>query len=93
MPHEVTLRGPGYTFRCYGVQEAKQLGLIDSYEQEGSHDPISVAFEAGEGALLADVVAKIPDAILIVAERRRITIYRPKEALKHENQSQNRISL
>lgn len=78
MPHEVTLRGPVYSFECYGVHEAKQLGLIDSWEREGTHAPVSTVFDQGEGKLLADWVALIPDALLIATGRYQITVYRPK---------------
>lgn len=78
MPHEVTLRGPVYAFECFGVHEAKQLGLIDSWEREGSHAPVSTVFEQGEGKLLADWVALVPDALLVATGRYQITVYRPK---------------
>lgn len=78
MPHEVTLRGPTYSFQCYGVHEAKQLGLIDSWESQGSHAPVSTVFDQGEGKLLADWVETIPDALLVATGRYQITIYRPK---------------
>ena len=78
MPHQVTLRGPSYTFECYGVHEAKQLGLIDSWEQEGTHAPVSTVFEQGEGKLLADWLQNIPDALLVATGRYQITVYRPK---------------
>ncbi|MEI8235504.1 MAG: hypothetical protein WCH57_12585 [Verrucomicrobiota bacterium] len=81
MPHDVTLRGPVYTFACYGVHEAKQLGLIDSWEKEGSHAPVSTVFEHGEGKLLADWVAGVPDALLVATGRYQITVYRPKSRL------------
>lgn len=78
MPREVTLRGPSYTFQCYGVHEAKQLGLIDSWESEGTHAPVSTVFEHGEGKLLADWLEKMPDALLVATGRYQITVYRPK---------------
>jgi len=81
MPHDVTLRGPLYTFACYGVHEAKQLALIDSWEKEGSHAPVSTVFEHGEGKLLADWVAGVPDALLVATGRYQITVYRPKSRL------------
>lgn len=81
MPHEVTLRGPVYTFRCFGVHEAKQAGLIDSWEHPGSHAPVSTIFEHGEGKLLADWIAAVPDALLVATGRYQITVYRPKSRL------------
>jgi len=81
MPHDVTLRGPVYTFSCLGVHEAKQAGLIDSWEKEGSHAPVSTIFEHGEGKLLADWIARLPDALLVATGRYQITVYRPKSRL------------
>lgn len=81
MPHEVSLRGPSYSFECYGVHEAKRLGLVDSWEREGTHAPVSTIFEQGEGKLLADWVAKVPDALLVATGRYQITVYRPKSRL------------
>jgi len=81
MPHEVTLRGPHYAFECHGVHEAKKLGLIDSWEREGTHAPVSTVFEQGEGKLLADWVANVPDALLVATGRYQITVYRPKSRL------------
>jgi len=81
MPQEVTLRGPNYTFKCYGVHEAKRLGLIDSWEREGTHAPVSTVFEQGEGKLLADWIANVPDALLIATARYQITVYRPKSRI------------
>lgn len=81
MPDEVTLRGPVYTFECYGVHEAKQMGLIDSWGGEGSHAPVSTVFEQGEGKLLADWVEKMPDALLVATGRYQITVYRPKSRI------------
>jgi len=78
MPRELTLRGPLYTFRVYDQNEAKQLGLMDSYKNKGTHAPISTEFEHGEGKLLEDWIAKIPDALLIATGRYQITVYRPK---------------
>ena len=82
MPRTLTLRGPVYSFECVGVHEAKQDGLIDSWEREGTHAPISTIFEHGEGKLLADWVEKIPDALLVATGRYQITVYRPKSRLK-----------
>ena len=81
MPHDVTLRGPLYTFQCHGVHEAKQAGLIDSWEKEGTHAPVSTVFEHGEGKLLADWIARVPDALLVATGRYQITVYRPKSRL------------
>ncbi len=81
MPHDVTLRGPVYTFRCHGIHEAKQAGLIDSWEKEGTHAPVSTIFEHGEGKLLADWVERVPDALLVATGRYQITVYRPKSRL------------
>lgn len=81
MPHDVTLRGPVYTFRCYGVHEAKQAGLIDSWEKEGTHAPVSTVFEHGEGKLLADWIEGVPDALLVATGRYQITVFRPKSRL------------
>jgi hypothetical protein len=81
MPQEVTLRGPNYTFECYGVHEAKRLGLIDSWEKQGTHAPVSTVFEQGEGKLLADWVEKVPDALLVATGRYQITVYRPKSRI------------
>ena len=81
MPHDVTLRGPLYTFQCLGVHEAKQAGLIDSWEKEGTHAPVSTIFEHGEGKLLADWIARLPDALLVATGRYQITVYRPKSRL------------
>ncbi len=81
MPQEVTLRGPLYTFQCYGVHEAKRLGLIDSWEKEGTHAPVSTVFEQGEGKLLADWVENVPDALLIATARYQIVVYRPKSRI------------
>lgn len=78
MPVEVTLKGPTYTFQCYGIHEAKQLGLIDSWSKPGTHAPVSTVFEQGEGKLLADWVERIPDALLIATGRYQVTVYRPK---------------
>lgn len=81
MPQEVTLKGPNYSFQCYGVHEAKKLGLIDSWGKQGSHAPVSTVFEQGEGKLLADWVEKMPDALLIATGRYQITVYRPKSRI------------
>ena len=81
MPRDLTLRGPVYTFPCIGIHEAKQAGLIDSWEKEGSHAPVSTIFEHGEGKLLADWVTKVPDALLVATGRYQITVYRPKKRL------------
>jgi hypothetical protein len=81
MPRTVTLRGPVYTFTCYGIHEAKQAGLIDSWEREGTHAPISTIFEHGEGKLLADWITHVPDALLVATGRYQITVYRPKSRL------------
>jgi len=81
MPHHVTLRGPTYTFHCHGVHEAKQAGLIDSWEKEGTHAPVSTVFEHGEGKLLADWIERLPDALLVATGRYQITVYRPKSRL------------
>jgi hypothetical protein len=81
MPQEVTLKGPNYSFQCYGIHEAKQLGLIDSWGKEGTHAPVSTVFEQGEGKLLADWVERIPDALLVATGRYQITVYRPKSRL------------
>ena len=81
MPHDVTLRGPVYTFQCYGIHEAKQAGLIDSWEKEGTHAPVSTIFEHGEGKLLADWIERVPDALLVATGRYQITVYRPKSRL------------
>jgi len=81
MPHDVTLRGPVYTFQCQGVHEAKQAGLIDSWEKEGTHAPVSTVFEHGEGKLLADWIERVPDALLVATGRYQITVYRPKSRL------------
>ena len=81
MPHDVTLRGPLYTFHCHGVHEAKQLGLIDSWLKEGTHAPVSTVFEHGEGKLLADWIANVPDALLVATGRYQITVFRPKSRL------------
>ena len=81
MPHDVTLRGPVYTFACHGIHEAKQAGLIDSWEKQGTHAPVSTVFEHGEGKLLADWIARVPDALLVATGRYQITVYRPKNRL------------
>ena len=81
MPHDVTLRGPVYTFQCRGIHEAKQAGLIDSWEKEGTHAPVSTIFEHGEGKLLADWIERVPDALLVATGRYQITVYRPKSRL------------
>lgn len=81
MPHDVTLRGPVYTFQCHGIHEAKQAGLIDSWEKEGTHAPVSTIFEHGEGKLLADWIKRVPDALLVATGRYQITVYRPKSRL------------
>ena len=81
MPQEVTLKGPTYTFACYGVHEAKQLGLIDSWGRQGTHAPISTTFEQGEGKLLADWIEKMPDALLVATGRYQIVVHRPKHKL------------
>ena len=81
MPHDVTVRGPLYTFHCLGVHEAKQAGLIDSWEKEGTHAPVSTIFEHGEGKLLADWIERLPDALLVATGRYQITVYRPKSRL------------
>ncbi len=81
MPHDVTLRGPLYTFHCHGVHEAKQLGLIDSWLKEGTHAPVSTVFEHGEGKLLADWIENVPDALLVATGRYQITVFRPKSRL------------
>ena len=81
MPHDVTLRGPVYTFQCHGIHEAKQAGLIDSWEKEGTHAPVSTIFEHGEGKLLADWIERVPDALLVATGRYQITVYRPKSRL------------
>lgn len=81
MPSTIALRGPVYEFECYGVIEAKQLGLIDSWSNEGTHAPVSTAFEQGEGKLLADWVECMPDALLIATGQYQITVYRPKSNL------------
>ena len=81
MPEEITLKGPNYTFQCFGVHEAKQRGLIDSWRKQGTHGPVSTVFEQGEGKLLADWVEKIPDALLIATGRYQITVYRPKSRI------------
>lgn len=75
------MRGPVYTFACYGLHEAKQLGLIDSWESPGSHAPVSTVFEQGEGKLLHDWIAQVPDALLVATGRYQITVYRPKSRL------------
>jgi|GEM_PF-1508792 len=75
--HDVTLRGPDYTFPCYGVHEAKQLGLIDSWEKKGTYVPVSTVFEQGEGLLLREFLSGCPDAICIASGRYQITVYRP----------------
>jgi len=81
MSRDLTLRGPVYTFSCIGIHEAKQAGLIDSWEKAGSHAPVSTIFEHGEGKLLADWVVGIPDALLVATGRYQITVYRPKSRL------------
>ena len=81
MPTEVTLKGPNYTFQCYGVHEAKQLGLVDSWGKPGTHAPVSTVFEQGEGKLLADWVEKVPDAVLVATGRYQITVFRPKNRI------------
>lgn len=78
MPHELTLKGPTYTFSVYGEHEAKQLGIIDKFRQPGTHAPVSSVFEQGEGKLLADWIVTVPDALLIQTGRYQITVYRPK---------------
>lgn len=78
MPEEVTLKGPNYTFQCYGVHEAKQLGFLDAWGKPGTHAPVSTVFEQGEGKLLSDWIANVPDALLIKTGRYQITVYRPK---------------
>jgi len=64
------------------VHEAKQLGLVDSWEHEGTHAPVSTIFEHGEGKLLADWIAHVPDALLVATGRYQITVYRPKSRLR-----------
>ena len=81
MPQELVLRGPNYAFECHGIHEAKQLGLIDSWGREGTHAPVSTVFEQGEGKLLADWVAQVPDALLVATGRYQITVYRPKSRM------------
>ncbi len=77
----MTLKGPVYTFQCYGVHDAKRAGLIDSYEKKGTHAPVSTVFEQGEGKLLADWLEKVPDALLIATGPYQITVYRPKNRI------------
>jgi len=89
MPHEVTLRNPPSSFQCYGLNEAKQLGLVDSWGKPGTYDAISTVFSNGEGVLLTEFIKDKPDAILISADsdsttkdkRYAITVYRPKARL------------
>ena len=81
MPQEVTLKGPNYSFQCYGIHEAKQLGFIDSWGRQGTHAPVSTVFEQGEGKLLADWIEKVPDALLIATGRYQITVFRPKSRI------------
>lgn len=78
MPHEVILKGPVYRFQSYSQNEAKQLGIIDSFGREGTHAPISTVFEHGEGKILADWLGAIPDAILVSTGRHQLIVYRPK---------------
>ena len=85
MPHLVTLRGPSYTFECYGVHEAKQLGLIDSQDQEGAYAQVSSEFRQGEGKLLADWLETVPDAILVATGRYQIVVYRPRHKVVIED--------
>lgn len=80
MPFEITYNNKR-SLTAYRTHEAKHLGLIDSSEREGSHAAVSEPFELpGEGELLESFLATIPDALLI-AGRRTVTVYRPKEAL------------
>jgi len=81
MPYDISLRGPIYTFECYSIHEAKQLGLIDSWNRPGTYAPVSTVFEHGEGKLLTDWIDRISDAILIATGRYQITVYRPKSKL------------
>jgi hypothetical protein len=78
---EVILKGPAYTFNCYGVHEAKQLGILDAWGKSGTHAPVSSAFEQGEGKLLSDWIGHVPDALLIQTGRYQITVYRPKSRI------------
>lgn len=81
MPHNVCLRGPIYTFRCYGVHEAKDAGIIDKLGNNGTHASVSTPFTQCEGLLLEDWIKKLPDAVLIETGRNEITVYRPKSRL------------
>jgi len=78
MPYELILRGPLYRFQCYSINEAKRRGIVDSFGREGTHAPVSTVFRQGEGKLLADWLAFVPDAILISTGRSQATVYRPK---------------
>ena len=78
---EVTLKGPVYNFQCYGIHEAKQRGIVESWGKPGTHAPVSTVFEQGEGKLLADWIAEIPDALLVATGRYQITVYRPKSKI------------
>lgn len=82
MPRELTLRGPVYSFQVFDPLEARQLGLIDSYQNKGTHAPVSTTFEHGEGKLLAEFIEKVPDAVLIATGRYQITVYRPKRSVR-----------
>ena len=88
---EVTLKGPVYPFNCYGVHEAKQLGLIDSWERKGTYAPVSTMFEQGDGKLLADWIEKMPDCILVATGRYAITVYRPKHRLMIVEEDESEI--
>lgn len=79
--HSITLKGPSFSFYCYTANEAKRLGLIDSYRKSGTYAPISTPFEQGEGMLLKAWIDRLPDAILVSNARYKITVYRPKTKL------------
>lgn len=78
MPHDVILKGPKYAFSCYFIQEAKDLGIIDSAKKHGSHIPISKEFEQGEGRLLCDWLKDKPSSILVETKRHQIIVYKPR---------------
>lgn len=69
-----------FKFRCYGVHEAKRLGLVPAYRSRGTHDMIAGPYRDGEGELLRRFLEENPDAIC-VAGSDGIRVYRPKEVV------------
>lgn len=80
MPIEITYNNKR-SRTAYRALEAKHLGLIDSAFRDGSHVAVSEPFEIpSEGDLLDSFLTTIPDALL-VAGKRTVTVYRPKETV------------